>query len=77
MNLRGRLDKLESAKGSKRRLQDLTDAELEARIASLVGLQPGELVTDEMLEKIIREAGDGGTTEEGRRWQRLNQGLNC
>ena len=55
MNLRGRLAKLELAKGSKRHLQDLTDAELEARIAALVGLPKGAPITDEMLHQLIAE----------------------
>lgn len=59
MTLKNRLAKLELTHGPQRQLRDMTDAELEAQIAALVGLPKGEPITDEMLEKIIKEANDG------------------
>ncbi len=53
MTIRSRLVKLETASGAETPFKYLTDAELEERLAALIGLEKGEPITDAILAGIV------------------------
>lgn len=55
MNIRSRISKLELTRGDHRQLYELSDAELEARIRRLSGLDDDVPLTNDVLHQMIAE----------------------